>query len=183
MSFERCCIFFFFQAEDGIRDLTVTGVQTCALPILHSHLVTVKVGIEGRTDQRMQLDSAAFYQHSLKSLDTQAVQRWRTVQEHRVILNDLFQYIPHFRLHALHKTLGAFDIVRKVLLNQLAHDEWLEEFKRHSLRETTLVQLQVRTYHNNRAARVVYTLTEQVLAEAPLLTFEHIGQALELVVP
>src|SRR5205085_7968669 len=29
-------LFFFFQAEDGIRDLTVTGVQTCALPILPS---------------------------------------------------------------------------------------------------------------------------------------------------
>src|SRR5256886_11243994 len=28
-----CYFFFFFQAEDGIRDLTVTGVQTCALPI------------------------------------------------------------------------------------------------------------------------------------------------------
>src|SRR2546430_3157941 len=28
-----CLVFFFFQAEDGIRDLTVTGVQTCALPI------------------------------------------------------------------------------------------------------------------------------------------------------
>src|SRR3712207_7320979 len=27
-------IFFFFQAEDGIRDIGVTGVQTCALPIL-----------------------------------------------------------------------------------------------------------------------------------------------------
>src|SRR2546430_12025188 len=27
-------LIFFFQAEDGIRDLTVTGVQTCALPIL-----------------------------------------------------------------------------------------------------------------------------------------------------
>src|SRR3712207_8507574 len=26
-------IFFFFQAEDGIRDIGVTGVQTCALPI------------------------------------------------------------------------------------------------------------------------------------------------------
>src|SRR3989440_830788 len=26
-------LFFFFQAEDGIRDLIVTGVQTCALPI------------------------------------------------------------------------------------------------------------------------------------------------------
>src|SRR2546430_11398766 len=29
-------IIVFFQAEDGIRDLTVTGVQTCALPILES---------------------------------------------------------------------------------------------------------------------------------------------------
>src|SRR5439155_15189120 len=28
-----CYIFFFFQAEDGIRDGHVTGVQTCALPI------------------------------------------------------------------------------------------------------------------------------------------------------
>src|SRR5437763_7803133 len=28
--------FFFFQAEDGIRDTSVTGVQTCALPILQA---------------------------------------------------------------------------------------------------------------------------------------------------
>src|SRR5258708_23936030 len=28
-----CLVFFFFQAEDGIRDDLVTGVQTCALPI------------------------------------------------------------------------------------------------------------------------------------------------------
>src|SRR5690554_4201533 len=36
-----CCnivFFFFFQAEDGIRDADVTGVQTCALPILLSTL-------------------------------------------------------------------------------------------------------------------------------------------------
>src|SRR5438874_9375532 len=30
---DRLSILFFFQAEDGIRDLYVTGVQTCALPI------------------------------------------------------------------------------------------------------------------------------------------------------
>src|SRR5207237_6155315 len=30
-------LFFFFQAEDGIRDSSVTGVQTCALPIYHAH--------------------------------------------------------------------------------------------------------------------------------------------------
>src|SRR5256885_3484631 len=32
----RACSVFFFQAEDGIRDYKVTGVQTCALPIWHS---------------------------------------------------------------------------------------------------------------------------------------------------
>src|SRR2546430_4074152 len=40
------CVFFFFQAEDGIRDLTVTGVQTCALPIC-AHL-----GQSGGSDRR-----------------------------------------------------------------------------------------------------------------------------------
>src|SRR3712207_7634768 len=32
----RWIVFFFFQAEDGIRDIGVTGVQTCALPIFTS---------------------------------------------------------------------------------------------------------------------------------------------------
>src|SRR5439155_5829037 len=35
--------FFFFQAEDGIRDGHVTGVQTCALPILMSLAVLTRV--------------------------------------------------------------------------------------------------------------------------------------------
>src|SRR2546422_4411435 len=37
-------VFFFFQAEDGIRDVAVTGVQTCALPI--SNLIVVVPGIQ-----------------------------------------------------------------------------------------------------------------------------------------
>src|SRR5205085_8163272 len=36
--------FFFFQAEGGIRDLTVTGVQTCALPISHGQLIFQQIG-------------------------------------------------------------------------------------------------------------------------------------------
>src|SRR5205085_12012436 len=39
-----CFLFFFFQAEDGIRDLTVTGVQTCALPILIAAISPVAAG-------------------------------------------------------------------------------------------------------------------------------------------
>src|SRR6266446_4081579 len=39
--------FFFFQAEDGIRDYKVTGVQTCALPISGSGTISVRGGVGG----------------------------------------------------------------------------------------------------------------------------------------
>src|SRR5438094_8735232 len=42
--------FFFFQAEDGIRDRTVTGVQTCALPI---SLIALFVGDETALELRI----------------------------------------------------------------------------------------------------------------------------------
>src|SRR5438270_1437770 len=38
---------FFFQAEDGIRDLTVTGVQTCALPIWPHRVRDMEVEVQG----------------------------------------------------------------------------------------------------------------------------------------
>ena len=45
-------LFFFFQAEDGIRDVAVTGVQTCALPIWGllcesaQHILGKRVGLD-----------------------------------------------------------------------------------------------------------------------------------------
>src|SRR2546427_5924208 len=48
---------FFFQAEDGIRDLTVTGVQTCALPISagqrHRPRLARRCGPERRKEERV----------------------------------------------------------------------------------------------------------------------------------
>src|SRR5256885_7092077 len=38
----KCLVVFFFQAEDGIRDYKVTGVQTCALPISKKDLKRLK---------------------------------------------------------------------------------------------------------------------------------------------
>src|SRR2546427_8909646 len=52
-------VFFFFQAEDGIRDLTVTGVQTCALPI--SALPGREPAIQGAQVRR----AAAAVDHAL----------------------------------------------------------------------------------------------------------------------
>src|SRR5256885_2855830 len=47
MAVFRSC-FFFFQAEDGIRDYKVTGVQTCALPILEGKSTYVFELADGR---------------------------------------------------------------------------------------------------------------------------------------
>src|SRR5258708_26071870 len=47
------CVFFFFQAEDGIRDDLVTGVQTCALPIYcERHRVTASIAQLLRSKKR-----------------------------------------------------------------------------------------------------------------------------------
>src|SRR2546427_6908972 len=46
-------MFFFFQAEDGIRDLTVTGVQTCALPIARGVALVHQLHRGGVWDDRI----------------------------------------------------------------------------------------------------------------------------------
>src|SRR5256885_15947965 len=45
-------LFFFFQAEDGIRDYKVTGVQTCALPICAASAVFQLAGFDVRSAPR-----------------------------------------------------------------------------------------------------------------------------------
>src|SRR2546427_7010073 len=59
-------IFFFFQAEDGIRDLTVTGVQTCALPISRS---TPEARRKGRSSRRPRRRRKAAAGHRAKRVD------------------------------------------------------------------------------------------------------------------
>src|SRR2546422_901653 len=49
----RIVLFFFFQAEDGIRDVAVTGVQTCALPISSAKLLgDLSTENRGRSERR-----------------------------------------------------------------------------------------------------------------------------------
>src|SRR5262249_59826481 len=47
------CGCFFFQAEDGIRDWSVTGVQTCALPIWHQS-IRANVRVIAATNQDLE---------------------------------------------------------------------------------------------------------------------------------
>jgi hypothetical protein len=59
------------------------------------HLVAVEVGVERRAHQRVDLDGLALDQLRLEGLDAEAVQRGRTVEQHRVLGDDLFEDVPH----------------------------------------------------------------------------------------
>ena len=61
---------------------------------MNGHLVAVKVGVKGMTDQRMNLDGRALDQHSFEGLNAETVKRGSTVQEDRMVFDDLFQARP-----------------------------------------------------------------------------------------
>src|SRR5256885_10405597 len=72
-------MFFFFQAEDGIRDYKVTGVQTCALPI--SMLVTAQTAyaypqLAALADERGDSRFAAQLRATTKDLDGVLKREW-----------------------------------------------------------------------------------------------------------
>ena len=93
-----------------------------------------------------------------------------------MVLNDLFENVPNHRILLLHQFFGLLDGGAVAALFQAMIDERLEQFERHLLGKTALVQLQFRTDHDDRAAGVIHALAEQVLAEAALLALQRIGE-------
>ena len=75
---------------------------------MHRHLVPVKVSIKRRTDQWVQLNGFAFDQCGFKRLNAQAVQRWRTVQHHRMFADHLIEDIPNFGTFFFNQLFGLF---------------------------------------------------------------------------
>ena len=146
---------------------------------MHRHLVTVKVSIKCRTCQRMQLDSFAFNHLRLESLNTQTVKCRGTVQQYRMAFHHVFQDIPDNRFFTIHNLLGTLYSLHNTTLNQLADNEWLVKFGSHQFRNTTLTHLQFRTNNDYRTCGIIDTLTQQVLTETSLLTFQTIGKRLQ----
>src|SRR2546426_8867354 len=72
--------FFFFQAEDGIRDYKVTGVQTCALPILD----VPESGGTAADGAGRPLGSGRRAQHAIPALALRPVQRRVRAGEQRL---------------------------------------------------------------------------------------------------
>src|SRR6266567_3615402 len=146
---------------------------------VHRHLVAVEVRVERRADERMDPDGLTLDEHRLERLNAQSVQRRRAVQQYRMVLDDLLEDLVHFRRLLLHDLLRPLHRLGNPLLHQLVDDEWLEQFDRHCLGQAALVQPQLGADYDDRPARVVDALAEQVLPEPALLALQHVGQRLQ----
>src|SRR5207237_3451855 len=104
---------FFFQAEDGIRDSSVTGVQTCALPISADELASLQKILQGsdeafakaRSLVQLSEDSAALdsIQQKLRALRSSALDAVTQPKAARseVIVRD---YVP--QMFAIQEKIG-----------------------------------------------------------------------------
>src|SRR3989449_2120840 len=89
---DRCgyiFFFFFFQAEDGIRDVAVTGVQTCALPIFTtaSFASAAKAPFSSAISRTSSISSSVSSGKRLtattaSSPNSRTIPRWRRSEEH-----------------------------------------------------------------------------------------------------
>ncbi len=99
------------------------------------HLVAVEVGVVRVADQGVELDGLALDEDGLEGLDAEAVQGRRAVQEDRVLLDYLVEDGEDLGGLRLDQHLRLLDVVDYVLLDELLHDEGLEELQGHLGRE------------------------------------------------
>ena len=126
---------------------------------MDSHLVAVEVGVISGTYQRMQLNSAAFGKDGLEGLNAQSVQGRCTVQQYRMLFNNILEDIPYLGFSALYLTFSALNIGSDPASDLALHNEGLEQLQSHFLRQTALMHLQLRAYYDYGTTGIVDTLT------------------------
>src|SRR5690606_21359595 len=141
---------------------------------VNSHLVTVEVCVERSTGKRVQLNSLTFNELGLESLNTQTVQSWSTVQQNRVCFQHIFKDSPYDGMLTVYNLLCRFYSRDNTTLNKLPDKERLIKLSSHILRKTTFMHLYCWTNNDNRTCRIVNALTQQVLTETTLLTFQAV---------
>ena len=146
---------------------------------MHSHLVTVEVGIESRTYQRMQLNGLALHQCRLKGLNAKTVQGGGAVQHNRMLTDDFFQNIPYCRLQFLHHFFCIFYIVCGSVGHQFLHNKGFEKLNGHLLWQTALIDLKLRSHYDYRTAGIIHSFAKKVLTETTLLSFQQIRKGFQ----
>src|SRR5260370_32513400 len=93
----KICSFFFFQAEDGIRDSSVTGVQTCALPIFRE---ARRCGV--RKECRLHSDRQGTVMRRQKK--SKAMTEFHTVK--RIDNSRIVRHVEPMKMRRLYRTVA-----------------------------------------------------------------------------
>ena len=127
----------------------------------------------------MHLDGVAFDEDRAECLDRLTVQRRCAVEQHVLVLDRLFEDRPHFWSLVFDETACAADVVCELAGEKSLDHERTEELEHHVLRKSAFVEREIGTHHDDGAARVIDTLTEQVLAQVAVLTLEVISEGFQ----
>src|SRR5947209_7076455 len=98
------------------------------------------------------------------------------VEQDGMSTRDFIENVPNLRGLAFNHLLCAPHGMDVAQVFKAPNNERLEQNERHFLRQTALMQLQLRSDHDDRAARVIDPLAEQVLAESSTFALEHVGK-------
>ena len=140
-----------FRSKDIVdRKHQISGLGLClnGKRYMYSHLVTVEVGVESRTNERVKLDRVSFYQYRFECLDTESVKSRSTVEHDRMFFDDIVKHVPYFRSCGLDISLGLLDRFYDLSVPELFHDERLKQFERHYFRHAALIELEFRSYYD-----------------------------------
>ncbi len=146
---------------------------------MHGHLVSVEVRIESGAYHRVQTDRLSLDQYRLKSLNGKSVQSRCAVKQDIVVLDDLIEDFVCFLGIGIHHAAGGSDIVREFLLDQFLNNKRFEQFERHFLRQSALMEFQFRTDDDDGTSRIIHTLSKEVLTETTLFPLERIREGTE----
>ena len=99
-----------------------------------------------------------------------------------MLFNNVFENSPNFATSAVYYAFGALYVMRSSLLNELAHNKRLKQFERHFFGKSALIHFEFGTNNYNASTRIVYALSEKVLAETSLLAAQKSRKAFEFAV-
>ncbi len=98
---------------------------------MYSHLVTVEVGVECVTYERMELKCLTVDKDRLECLEAQSMERRRTVEHDGMLFNDILENRPYFRCSFFNHHLSFLDVWCNTVVMKLPDQERLKEFECH----------------------------------------------------
>src|SRR5262245_13431386 len=106
----------------------------------------------------MQLNRLTLDEDGLEGLYTKTMKRRSAVEQHRVLSNDFFEDVPYFGHFLLNQLFSSLDRRGQTEQLKLVEDKWLKQFERHLFGQAALMQLKLRTDHDDRTAGVIHAL-------------------------